>query len=82
MTRQANYDIVADPIGGALVIRDVGPWDKFMTITNAAEEVVAELIVKGRLAPGRRLLYFDSEGELTELLIKQGKFIGFKTGAF
>jgi hypothetical protein len=26
---------------------------------------------------GRRLFYYDSEGELTELLVKDGKFAGF-----
>ena len=63
-----------------LIIRDVGPWDRFMTVTNNAEAVVEELRADGMLPDGRRLLYFDSEGKLDEILIRDGKFAGFAPG--
>lgn len=77
---KANYRIVENDAGkkAPLVIRDVGPWDKFMTVTNAAEEVVQELVAAGELPEGRRLLYWDSEGKKDELLVKNGQFAGFK----
>lgn len=64
----------------ALVIRDVGPWDKFMSVTNGAEEVVEELYASGHLYDGRRLLYYDSENQLDEIRHKNGKFTGFAAG--
>jgi hypothetical protein len=73
---KANYDIISDRSNGPLIIKDIGPWDKYMTVTNAAEFVVLEL--KERLPAGRQLFYWDSEGVLNELLIKDGKFAGFK----
>lgn len=60
-----------------LVIRDIGPWNQCYTVTNDAETVVHRLINEGTLKPGQRLLYFDSDGELDELLVKDGKFAGF-----
>lgn len=77
--RHANFDIVED-VKERLVLEDVGPWDKHPTITNDVEEVVR------RVAPylkGRRLFYYDSEGQLDELLVdhKTGEFAGFKCGA-
>ncbi len=59
-----------------LVVRDLGPWDQFPTITNAAEELVEHLHETDVLA-GRRLFYYDSEGELGELLHRDGRFGGF-----
>lgn len=79
-TRGAKWVIVEDDFlkTKPLIIRDVGPWDRFFTITNAAEQVVEELRAKGHLPDGRRLLYYDSEGNLDEILIKDGKFDEFK----
>jgi hypothetical protein len=57
-----------------IVLEDLGPWNRYMTITNAAEDVVAEMLAR---LNGRRLYYYDSEGELTQLLITNGKFTGF-----
>lgn len=82
MGRHANY-LIHNPFApewNPLVIRDIGPWDRYMTITNDAEHVVEELVSKGVLPAGRRLLYYDSEGELDELLVKDGKFAGFAPG--
>jgi hypothetical protein len=76
--RHCNYLIVSNFPNLPIVLEDLGPWDKYMTITNAAEEVVEELTKAGKIFEGRRLLYYDSEGELTELAHKDGKFVGFK----
>lgn len=58
-----------------VLIKDLGPWDKYMTVTNAAEWVVDEL---APMLNGRELHYIDSEGDLDQLLVKDGKFAGFK----
>ncbi len=71
--RRANYEILEQDERHVL-IRDVGPWDKFITVTNAAEEVVAEL---APMLGNRRLEYIDSEGDCAILLVKNGKFCGF-----
>ena len=74
--RCANYTIVADN-EKELVIMDVGPWDQYPTITSSAEEVVEQLA--GRLN-GRRLMYYDSDNQLDQLLVKDEKFAGFAPG--
>ena len=78
--RTVNFVIVKDIEDQPLIIRDVGPWDKHPTVTNAAEDVVRELIVRGHLPEGRQLFYYDSEGKLDELLVKDGLFAGFRRG--
>jgi len=77
--RKANYIIVEDDFLNEkpLIIRDIGPWHKYMTITNAAEEVVEELVTDGHLPSGRRLFYYDSENNLDEILVQDSKFAGF-----
>ena len=60
-----------------ILIKDVGPWDKFQTITNAAEWVVAQ--IAARLG-NRKLYYIDSEGQTDQLLVHDGKFAGFVAG--
>jgi hypothetical protein len=61
-----------------LVINDVGPHSQYMTVTNDAERVVAHLHKRGDLPPARRLLYYDSEGELGQLRHDgAGKFLGY-----
>ena len=73
MTRHARYSILN--VDGQFVwLNDLGPWSEFSTITNDAEGVVA--LVAQRY-PNHRIKYYDSEGELTELLVKDGKFAGF-----
>jgi hypothetical protein len=79
MIRKANYVIVRTT-PDLIVIRDVGPWDRHPSVTNDAENVVEELAAKGYLPAGRRLLYHASEGQLDELLVKDGRFVGFAPG--
>jgi hypothetical protein len=70
---RANYQLV-DSTPEVVLIRDIGPWDKFKTITNAAEQVVSEL---APILAGRRLEYYDSSGDRAELLVRDGKFAGY-----
>lgn len=73
----ANYSIVKES-SKYVVLNDLGPWDKFLTITNDAENVVKTL---KPILLGRRLYYYDSDGDLSELKINGGgKFVGFATG--
>jgi len=75
--RRANYEIV-ERRRDRLVIRDVGPWDQFATVTNAAEYVADELWGLAELFDGMRLFYYDSEGEPTEILLDEScNFRGF-----
>ena len=57
-----------------LIIRDDGPWDRYLTITNDAEWVVARVFER---LNGRILLYIDSEGRMDQLVVKNGRFAGF-----
>lgn len=75
--RKANYRIVSESLTH-IIIQDMGPWDQHPTITNAAEEVVAEL--SPRMLNGQKLLYYDSEGQVDELIVKNGQFAGFAPG--
>ncbi len=63
------------------VIRDVGPWDQFPTVTNDVEGVVERIVTFGFLYPGARLFYYDSDDNRAEILVKDEKFAGFKSGA-
>ena len=80
MPRQANYEIVENKhaSGGPLTIRDLGPWDKHPSVTNVAEEVVTELVAGGALHVDQRLFYYDSEGQLDEIVVRAGRFVGFR----
>ena len=77
--RQPQYEIV-ERLADSVTIRDVGPWDRFMTVTNGAEAVVDELVQSGIIREGQRLFYYDSENILDEIVVKQGRFAGFKPG--
>ncbi|HET6373224.1 MAG TPA: hypothetical protein VFG76_07950 [Candidatus Polarisedimenticolia bacterium] len=82
MSLPAQYVIVEDDLLNEepLVIKDVGPWDRHLTITNDAESVVKRLASDGHLPAGRRLFYIDSEGEKDELVVQDGRFVRFGPG--
>lgn len=61
----------------SLTITDIGPWDKFPTVTNRIEEVIDEL---KDLLEGKRLYIVDSEGKKDRVLIENGKFAGWSYG--
>lgn len=73
LNQRANYQVVSQD-EKQVTLQDIGPWSTYLTITNAAERVVAELLPS---LEGRRLFYYDSEGDLAELVIKNGEFVGF-----
>lgn len=73
MNSTPRFELVEET-NECVLIRDLGPWDQHMTITNGAEAVV--LAMAPSLA-GRRLEYIDSEGQRDQLLVKNGKFAGF-----
>ncbi len=73
MSREPLYEIFEETEDFVL-IRDLGPWDQHLTVSNGAEEVVEKLAPMLR---GRRLEYFDSEGVRDQLLVRDGKFAGF-----
>ena len=74
--QEANYDQIEEG-PDYILLRDLGPWDLYRTITSDAENVVAKMLpYLGK----RRLYYLDSHGETSELLVTDGKFGGFGSG--
>lgn len=82
----ANYAVV-DVTRDELVIRDLGPWSAFKSVTQDAESVAKKLHKSGYLeyrdpetgeTSQRRLLYYDSTGNLHEIVVEDGKFAGFR----
>ena len=74
--RVANYR-VREQNDDYVVLEDLGPWDTYQTITNAAEWVVRQV---DNLLRGRRLYYIDSDGNIDQLLVHDGRFAGFISG--
>ena len=72
--KRANYEIIQET-PHMVVLRDIGPWDQYLTITNAAEQV-CDLLAP--MLKGRKLFYYDSEDEFCELMVADGKFAGFR----
>lgn len=71
------FKIVRDEPGKALVIRDTGEGTD-LTVTNDAQNVVRALIPL--LEGNRRLFYFDSDGQLDEIVHVNGTFRCFAPG--
>jgi hypothetical protein len=71
--RHANYRVI-DANSEQVILRDVGPWTEYPTVTNDAEWVVEQV---APMLSGRQLLYFDSMNSLSELRVRNGKFAGF-----
>jgi len=72
--RRPNFEIVEET-PWVFLIKDIGPWHVFPTVTNGAEDVVRA--VRDLMADGQRLEYIDSHGERSVILIKDGEFAGF-----
>jgi len=51
-----------------------------MTITNGAEEVVAQLMASGDLDGKRRLFYKDTDGAIDELMYTYSGFFNYRAG--
>lgn len=78
---RANYRLLhAETLAGPCVIRDLGPWDQHPTVTNDAEAVVQDLVRSGSVGHNGRLLYYDSDGRVDEIVVRDGQFAGFRAG--
>ncbi len=67
--------IIVESTPDKILLRDIGPWNQYITITNDAEAVVERFFPELK---GRQLLYYDSDGKLGELLIEaDGTFYGY-----
>lgn len=86
MFRAAHYEIVGrESTPEVLVIRDCSSlpvegdyrFEARPSVTNDAERVVKQLVAGGLLPPGRRLAYYDTEGQLDEIIVEDGQFAGF-----
>lgn len=73
--RRSYYSIVRDD-SAMLLIRDIGRPGT-LSITNDAKNVVKDLAEK---LGNRPLYYYDSDGNLDQLLVKDGEFSGFAPG--
>jgi len=74
--RAANYS-VTNETDDFIQLLDIGPHDQYKTVTNAAEWVVEQMVPRLK---GRKLYYEDSQGDIDQLLIHDGKFAGFISG--
>lgn len=73
---RVNYTIETET-AYHVIIRDVGPWDQYMTVTNGPEIVILEL---AGMLKGRNLFYYDSEGQLDQIQYDGKQFIRFAPG--
>ena len=60
-----------------LLVKDIGPWNKYKSITNDIENLVKFLYERGTLYNEKVFEYIDSEDEICEIQHLDGKFIGF-----
>ena len=73
--REAQYIIdEGESDKDKIIIHDIGQWSSNLTVTNDVENVVRKLARAGYLPPQRRLFYYDSEGELSEIIVRDGEF--------
>lgn len=78
---RANYVVLHhESTDQCLMIGDVGPHHRHPTVTNDVSAVVEELLARGELRPGQRLMYRDSARNLDEIVIESGRFAGFRCG--
>lgn len=67
MSSHASWEVAGD-LSTHLVIRDVGFYDRHLTITNDAEWVVEQLGSKLMHPEDKRLFVYDSSGDLDEFV--------------
>ena len=72
--KRSNYVINSED-ENQIVLKDLGPWDQYLTITNDAENIIEELSAEQK---EKIIYYFDSNSVLTELLVLDGKLKGFR----
>lgn len=90
MRSRAQFEIVLWWGSDIVVLKDVGPWNMYPTVTNDAEAVIYDLFnfywtasTGKRMTRSTRVFYYDSEGEPGEIIhggptdpvaIKKGSF--------
>lgn len=74
MLNRSDYMLWRETVG-YVIIKDSNKGD--MSVTHDADNIVAELSV---FLKGRKLYYYDTDNNLDEIVIRNGKFAGFKTG--
>ena len=77
MINHAQYEIV-DVKPTLVLIKDIGPWSVYKTVTNDAEWVVKQVYNE---FGDRRIDYIDSDGNRDQLVHTRGTFTGFAPGA-
>lgn len=73
------YEVRRDE-SDAIWIEDLSNSVGCMSVTNAAEEVIQDLIANGLLSPGKRVYYTDTDGNIDELCHNGVAFTGFAPG--
>jgi hypothetical protein len=72
---RASYSVSVVRDGFVCLIDD----DNGRSITNAAEEVIVELIAAGYDLNSKRVIYRDTMGFWDELVVKNGQFSYFRS---
>lgn len=60
-----------------VVIKDIGPWSVFATVTNSVENVVSNLAYLNVIKNTTRLFYIDSDNYPGEILLSHMRYNGF-----
>lgn len=74
--RKANYAILSND-NTHITLEDIGPWNIYLTITNDIDNIVSDLYKKSLLTNEKEFSYIDSDGFVTYIKHKDGKFISF-----
>lgn len=74
---KSNYKI-EELSDDKLIIRDIGPHDKYATVTNDVDNVVKTLYETGHLTDNMRLFYYDSYNDFDEIIHLNSRFLRFK----
>jgi hypothetical protein len=77
MRNLPNYTHSIHEVGAQRVVALVDARDG-LTITNAAEDVIADLRRRELLLTGDRVIYCDSDGRWDELCVDASGFVGFR----
>lgn len=73
---RSNF-VIEEQNNEKVIIRDVGPWDVYMTVTNNVENVVKFLTNTKVIDNNKKLYCYDSEGDLDEIVHVDGQFVKF-----
>ena len=74
--REARFKVIGHN-DRVLAIKDIGPWDEYLTVTNDIENVVRRLYASGDLVHGQSLNVVDSEGDCDTVIHEHGEFVSF-----